>query len=143
MDQHAPAASAPIPMTDDEFQLMQGNQRKKDINRLVRIRIQCMNPLKKEWPGEIISVGSAKMGTFKKFIPFTADEPYHIPQIMYEELMSRKCTVFTTKSLPNGQKVRKGKLIAEFAIEVLAPLTAAEIKDLAQRQAMAAGQDVA
>lgn len=113
-------------------------EKKREANRLVRIRVQCMDPTKKEWPGEIISVGSAKLGTFKKYIPYN-NEPYHVPKIIYQELKERKCTVFITETLPNGQKTRKGKLVPAYAIEVLPPLTPQEIKDLAQRQAMASG----
>lgn len=138
---HIPQTAAQ-PMTEAEFIRSSNRKRKLHLNRLVRVRLQCMNPLKKEWPGEFISVGSAKVGTFKKFIPYNSDEPYHVPAILYEALKEKKCTVFTNKLLPNGQKVRKGKAINEYAIEVLEPLTKEEIRVLAQQQAMAAGQDV-
>jgi hypothetical protein len=42
-----------------------------------------------------------------------------------------------------GNKVRRGRLIAEFAIEELSPLSEKELKELAQRQAMAAGTSAA
>lgn len=110
---------------------------KREASELVRIRLTCMNPAKKEWPGEIIAVGNSSVGTFKKFIPFTAEEGWHVPRIIYEHLKSRECQVFTTTKQKNGVAVRKGKLIKEFAIEVLPPLTKEELHDLAQRQAMA------
>lgn len=114
--------------------------RRKDANRLVRCRIQCMNPAKKEWPGEIISVGSAKLGTFKKFIPFNSPEAYHIPKIIYDVMKDKKCTVFYTATDERGNKIRKGRLIDEFAIEVLPNLTPDELSDLARKQALQAGQ---
>jgi hypothetical protein len=40
-----------------------------------------------------------------------------------------------------GNKVRKGKLIKEFAIEELPPLTKEELAELAQRQAMSKSVD--
>ena len=106
----------------------------------MRCRIQCMNPAKKDWPGEIFSVGSAKLGTFKKFVPFNNPEPYHIPQIIYDMLVEKKCTVFYTERDDRGNKIRKGRLINEFAIEVLPPLTRDELSDLARQQALRAGQ---
>jgi len=52
----------------------------------------------------------------------------------------RQCQIFVTgKPDIHGQKPREGKLIKEFAIEILPNLTAAELKALAQRQAMAGG----
>ena len=109
--------------------------------KLVRIRVTCMNPNKKEWEGEIITAGNAGVGTYKKYIPFNADEGWHVPNIIYQVLKSRECQVFYTVTGPRGNKFRKGKLIKEFAIEVLPPLTEEELKDLAQRQAMSKSVD--
>ena len=114
---------------------------KQEANELVRIRLTCMNPAKKEWDGEIISVGNSLVGTLKKFVPFNADEGWHVPRIMLEMLQARQCQVFVSGKSKNGVTTRQSKLIREFAIEILPPLTAQEIKDLAQRQAMARGTD--
>ena len=108
-----------------------------EATKLVRIRVTCMNPAKKEWEGEILTVGNANVGTLKKYIPFNADEGWHVPNIMYEALKERQCQVFVSTKTKNGVTMRQGKLIKEFAIEVLPPLTEEELKDLAQRQAMA------
>ena len=109
--------------------------------KLVRIRVTCMNPNKKEWEGEIITAGNAGVGTYKKYVPFNADEGWHVPNIIYQVLKDRECQVFYTVTGPRGNKFRKGKLIKEFAIEVLPPLSEDELKDLAQRQAMAKSVD--
>ena len=60
---------------------------------------------------------------------------HHINQ----QLLQRQCQVFYTKKDSKGNKSRVGKLIKEFSVEVLPPLTERELKDLAQRQAMANG----
>ena len=114
---------------------------KKEASKLVRIRVTCMNPNKKEWEGEIFTVSNAVVGTYKKMVPFNLDEGYHVPQIIYEQLKERKCQVFQTVKDNRGNKMRKGKLINEFNIEVLPPLTEAELKDLAQRQALSHAVD--
>jgi len=122
---------------DEEFKL-----RKSNAGKLVRVRVTCMNPAKKEWDGEILSVGSAKMGTFKKFVKFNTDDGWHIPFIIYEYMKERKCSIFHTITDAKGQKIRKSKLVNEFNIEVMPPLTPEELKALAQQQAMEAGKDV-
>lgn len=104
---------------------------------LVRIRVTCMNPAKKEWEGEIFTTGNSVVGTFKKYVPFNADEGWHVPRIILEMIQQRQCQIFTTAKSKNGVAVRQGKLIKEFAVEILPPLTEEELKDLAQRQAMA------
>lgn len=129
-------------MTHKEYVDFEFKRRKATASKLVRVRVTCMNPAKKEWDGEIISVGSSKIGTFKKFVKFNTEDGWHIPHIIYEYLKERKCSVFFTEKDHLGQKVRKSKLVNEFNIEVLPSLTKDELKSLAQRQAMEAGQDV-
>ena len=125
---------------DPEAEAPKKNSRleaQRKASELVRIRVTCMNPAKKEWEGEIFTVGNSTVGTFKKYVPFNADEGWHVPWIIYEQLKERECQVFVTKRDERGNTTRTGKLIKEFAIEVLPNLTEEELKDLAQRQAMA------
>ena len=121
-----------------------GEKRKRlkaEALKLVRIRLTCLNPAKKEWEGEIITVGNSLIGSVKKFIPFNADDGWHVPHVIYQQLKERQCQVFYTATDARGNKVRKGKLIKEFAIEVLPPLTKEELEELARRQAMAKAID--
>jgi hypothetical protein len=76
-----------------------------------------------------------------KFVPFNVEEGWHVPRIIYTQLAERQCQIFTTTTDSRGNKTRKGKLIREFAIEVLPPLTPEELRELAQRQAMAKAID--
>jgi len=152
IDSHEPANELPPgvlpleecqPMDPEIYARKYGRGRtpdRKSIGRLVRCRIQCMNPAKKDWPGEIFSVGSAKLGTFKKFVPFNSPEPYHLPKIIYDMLVEKKCTIFYTETDGRGNKTRKGRLVNEFAIEVLPPLTKEELSELGRQQALKAGQ---
>ena len=77
----------------------------------------------------------------KKYVPFNADEGWHVPTIIYKQLVNRECQVFTTVRDARGNASRKGKLIKEFAIEVLPQLTPDELQELARRQAMAKSID--
>lgn len=111
----------------------------KEANTLVRIRVSCMNPAKKEWEGELFTVGNSSIGTFSKFVPFNVDEGYHVPHVIYEQLKQRECQIFVQAKDIRGNKVRASKLIKEFNIEIMDPLTVEELTELAQRQAMANG----
>lgn len=115
------------------------NEAIKDANKLVRVRINCMNPNKRDWQGEIITVANAVVGTFRKFIPFNNTEGYHVPQIILQAIRERQCQIFVNGTNSQGQRIKRPTLINEFAVEVLPPLTANELKELAQRQAMASG----
>lgn len=114
---------------------------RREANELVRIRVTCMNPAKSEWEGEIFTAGNSLVGSFRKYVPFNVDEGWHVPRIIYQQIVDRQCQIFTTVRDNRGNSVRKGKLIREFAVEVLPQLTAKELQELAQRQAMAKSVD--
>lgn len=114
---------------------------KREALELVRIRVTCMNPAKAEWEGELFTVGNSAVGSITKYVPFNADAGWHVPRIIYQQLVERQCQIFTTVTDSRGNKSRKGKLIREFAIEVMPNLTPAELQELAQRQAMAKAID--
>lgn len=107
-------------------------------NKLVRVEISCMNPNKKEWQGEIFAVSNGVIGTIKKFVAFNV--PYHVPQAILNMIEERKCQIFHNVKDSKGNTIRKGKLIREFAINKLDPLTPSELKSLAAKQAASAGQ---
>ena len=135
------APAAPVAEAAQETDGQRRARKRREANELVRIRLTCMNPAKKEWDGEILTVGNSTVGTFKKYIPFNADAGWHVPRIMYDQLVSRQCQVFVSSKDERGNTIRKGKLIKEFAIEVLDPLTMEELDELARRQAMSKSID--
>lgn len=133
----APPAEEIQPVAATEETLPARNARmKKEAGKLVRIRVTCMNPAKKEWEGEIFSIGNAVVGSFTKYVPFNTEDGWHVPAMLHQMIADRQCQVFYTVTDSRGNKTRKGKLIKEFSVEVLPPLTAEELHDLAQRQAM-------
>lgn len=110
---------------------------KREASKLIRVRVNCLNPNKRNWPGEIISVGNANIGTWKKYVPFNLETGYHIPQIIYNVLVNRECQIFYKVKGKDGRPdVMRGKLIKEFNVEVLPALTKKELEKLAARQAV-------
>lgn len=110
---------------------------RKDALKLVRVRITCMNPLKKEFKGEVFTVSNSVIGTYRKFVPYNteSDEGWLIPKIMLNMLRERKFNNirFETK---NGLKIPRPNQVKEFAIEVLDLPTEKELCELERRQAM-------
>lgn len=111
--------------------------KRDDAARLVRIRVSCMNPNKKEWEGEVFTVSNSVVGTHKKYIPFNNEEGWHVPNIIYKHMLERECQIFIKTKGPRGEKVKKGKIIKEFSIELMDQLTKEELQELAIQQAMA------
>ncbi len=111
----------------------------KETGRLIRIRVNCMNPNKRDWEGEVFTV-SNDFVKYSKYVPFNNDEGWHVPQMILSFMKDKQCQIFYNAKDDRGNKTRHGKLINEFAIEIMDPLTINELKELAQRQAMARGE---
>lgn len=104
---------------------------KKEAEKLVRAKITCMNPNKKTYQGEYVSAGNAKIGFVKKFVLF--NEPFHVPQVILNVLKEKKYQRVWTKKV-DGRNIIKTENTAEYAIEILPPLTKEELDKLAQTQ---------
>lgn len=115
----------------------------KEQLELVRVRIACLNPAKAKLQGEIFTIGNKFVGTVRKFVAYgeATDNGYHVPKIIFDELKTRKFQQITTKKGPNGQLLPIVRMVSEFSIEVLEPLTREELERLAAAQAAAGGLD--
>lgn len=109
----------------------------QEATKLVRIRISCMDTKKQDLPGEFFTVANEYIGTVRKYVPFgeQTDNGYHVPFCIYEMLKSREFLHIQTVTHPVTKVITtKTRYIKEFAIEVLPPLTPAELKQLAADQ---------
>ena len=104
----------------------------KEAKILKRVLIINQNPTKKEWGGEYIGVSNSAIGTIKRYVPF--DLETHVEDIILKQIKTRKMTRFYTEKNELGQKVRKFRLVPEFSVSMLDPLTPAELKQLADDQ---------
>ena len=112
--------------------------------KLVRVRISNLDPKKKDLPGEIVTVANGVVGTVRKFIPFgeATDDGYHIPFILYQHLKERTFVqVRQVRDKRTGTNSTQTRDVREFAIEILEPLTQAELDQLAQAQIAAGSID--
>ena len=138
-------AAEPLPPLVPEVPVVKESLRaakKKEARKLLRLRVICMNPAKKEWEGDTFTVGNTLIGTVNRYVPFGNDNGWHVENIIYKMMKRRECQIYVTGKDGKGNSVRKAKLIKEFAIEILPDLTPEEIRALAQRQAMQAGENV-
>lgn len=127
---------APPKEGQTETKIQRRNRLRREAEKLIRVRLTCMNPAKRDYQGELITVGNSILGTYRKYIPFGVD--WHVPQIMLNMLKERKYQVFR-KEKARGVEHKVAEFVPEFAIQELPPLTPEELKSLAQRQRMADG----
>jgi hypothetical protein len=113
--------------------------------KLVRLRIQCLDPKKANLPGEIFTVANEHLGTVKKFVPYgeATDGGYHVPYIIYTMLEARRfLNIRTVKDKRTGVTTPVSTWAKEFAIEVLPLLTKEELARLATAQLAAGSLEV-
>lgn len=106
--------------------------------KLIRVRISNMDPKKADLPGEILTVANKFVGNVKIFVPYgeKTDDGWHIPYIIYKQLVGRKfLQIKTTKNPVTRQLQVTKRWVREFNIEVMDPLTVGEIRELATQQA--------
>lgn len=114
------------------------NRLRREAMALVRVRVSCMDPQKKNLKGELICVSNRNFGTVQRFIPFNRE--WHIEKVLYDVLIDKEYMVFDREKTGRaGIEVVTPRNVPAFNIQVLPPLTKGELKDLAQRQAMADG----
>jgi len=107
--------------------------------QLVRVRIANMNPLNSGLKGDIFSAGNSELGMIKKFVPFNAEHGWHIPQILLDVIQNKKFMTHYEVKIGN-KKIKRNRLVPEYSVEILPPLTPEELDALKQRQMMAQGQ---
>lgn len=113
------------------------NRVRNDALKLIRCQIVNLNPNKKAWEGEIITVWNKYTGTVRKFVPFGEKtvEGYHVPQIIYNVLKERKYLSISTKRDPKtGELTVKTQWVPEFSLTVLPQLTKEQLAELAAAQ---------
>ena len=127
--------------TDQERTMRIRNELHANELKLLRCRITCLNPAKAELKGEFISVGNKYIGTIRKFVPFgEAGEAYHLPKILVDDLRSREFNQVKTSRNAKGQLEIHQRLVKEYSIVELEPLTEKELAELARMQAAKEGQ---
>lgn len=109
---------------------------KKDALKLIRVRIQNVNPAKSDLHGEIFTFANEVIGKVSKYIPYDeAGEAYHVPNCIYKMLKSKKfLNVKSYTDKVTGRIQTSQSWVDEFALEELPPLTPHELHELALKQ---------
>lgn len=103
---------------------------------LVRCHIANLDPAKNNWPGEYITVQNNFTGAYTKYIPFgEAAQEYHLPKMIYDELVSRKFQQKRITKNAAGHENVTTRLVPEYSVTILPPLTEDELEDLKTAQA--------
>ena len=106
--------------------------------RMQRIVVSPNDPLMSSYNGLIFTVGSSSINSgkmIKKYVPFNNDDGWHVPQIIIDQIEAAEMQKFRTVNTPNGDKTLQPYLTKKFNVQILDPLTQAEMEILAASQA--------
>ena len=103
----------------------------EDANKLVRVRITCNNPNKTNYTSEIFCVRNDKVAEIKKAVPFGV--AWHVPRMLLNMIEEKQFQKFEKKRV-NGNQITTTKLMPEYTIEYLPPLTEEEFEAIRQKQ---------
>lgn len=109
----------------------------KDAMKLIRCKIVCLNPSKRDLNGEIFTVANSVIGKVSRYVPYTspASDSWHLPNCIVQFLKSKKYTDIRTPNSKNKKQIAvKYDLVPEFNIIELPPLTKEELAKLAAAQ---------
>lgn len=114
----------------------------KNINEataLVRFNIHVLDPSKQDWTGITVTSGNANFSAIRRLIPLNAPV-WHAERILVEVLKSMKYAHRKSERHPrlktHVDNLTKPKYLPCFKIVELPPLTAEELKALAEQQAV-------
>lgn len=108
--------------------------------KLVRLRIQNLDPKKKSLPGEVLTVANEYLGTIKKFVPYgeASDDGFHVPYCLYQFMLARRFLhIHTYTDKVTKQLTVKTSWAREYSLEVMDQLDQKELNQLAAAQAAA------
>lgn len=109
-------------------------EERKRSQRLIRIIARPIDPRRTQLEGEMIMVGNGSIGMTGKYVPFNREEGYHVPEVIYNALRDKQFTEFYTVTDKHGNENTKSRQKRAFVIEVLDPLTEAELAEIRTRQ---------
>lgn len=105
---------------------------RKDMKSLVRVQVQCLDPLKKGWEAEVLTIAN-DLTTIRRCVPYNT--PWHIERSMAAFLEERQYQYFIEKRNERGEKYKVPMMGKAYQVTYLDELTEDQIKQLAIKQA--------
>lgn len=114
----------------------------KEARKLNRVIITCHNPVKAKLTGTLATAGNSIIATETKYIKF--DQPWHVSTIMLNSLREKKyLSHYSYKDSVTGNTVTRNKLLPEYTIQELPPLSKDDLTTLAKKQAIRSSEESA
>jgi len=132
-----PVKAKSVPMTPQEAKIARMSPKEQRALRLVRIVVSPNDTLMSTYPGLIFTVGSSSINKgkmIKKYVPFNNEEGWHVPYIIYEQILNAEMQKFKSVKRANGDKDMEPYITRKFNVTILPDLTMPEMETLASAQ---------
>lgn len=107
-------------------------KRMKEANKLIRCIVHCNNPNKSSYESEIFCVQNKYTSEIKKLVAFGV--PWHVPQMLLNTIKERQYQVFYDKKSTNGIPHKETKMMPEYTVQILPPISTEEYNSIRQKQ---------
>ena len=108
---------------------------KKEAMKLVRVIVNCNDPLIAREGTELLRVSNDIVDTGVRAVPFGRTEPFHLPQILVNMMKEKKTTIFVKQvNKKLGKQVDVPKHINKYTIQEFPPLTKEEFERIKHAQ---------
>ena len=104
----------------------------KEANKLVRCQIAAMNPQERDIGYKLFDCGNKYTGKIAKVIPF--NKPWHVPQIILDYIKEQQFVTAKMVKGEGGREVMQTVWAPAYSVNILDPLTDAELKQIAAAQ---------
>lgn len=124
--------------TDNEVLSDAISRQKRELTKLRRVIVSCMDPGMKDWDTTpFLSFSNSIITLPTIVVPLNIE--WHIPQAYYDLLKDQKCYISVRSRDIKGRPITVRKEINKYTIQDLPPLTTQELLELKQAQIMRDG----
>ena len=126
------SGSPDAPMTEEVVDGTSAARRAAE--RLVRVRVNALDPQKQGVGSEPFGFSNSVIGTIQRVVPIDTDEGFYIPVVLIDIIKEKKYRITKYRQDDRGNDVPYSVELPAFSVEILDDLTAAEVDVIRQRQ---------
>jgi hypothetical protein len=128
-------AAEPKKVSSKETEGSKKARKRKEANRLVRVRVTCFDPTMKKKAGTYIMGSNSTVGTIRKFIQF--NKPWFMPQLLVNIMRESMYQAWIPGKTKYGITQMISSIEPRYNVVDMPAMSTKEITDLRTQQALA------
>lgn len=103
-----------------------------EATKLVHVVVSPLNPIKRDYQGDIFSAGNSYIPTVTKYIPYNVN--WLVPAIIVNAIKEKKMIKFVQKKDEKNRQITERVLAPAYSVQELPLPTKEELAELAKNQ---------